>query len=173
MNKKIYIFCYILIIFFIGLILYLPKNHTTVLHRIDKPFEITEIIKQVSIDDKTLMTLYLNQNGMLNAVVTKQNVFFTKIQKISGHHELVEPFDLKQGDTRVSLHITWYNEGTDYIIYGIIKDNAVSTVEYMNYTLSEFRYNNSRVVYGFGKGIHQKEYKLYDTNGVELSHWKE
>lgn len=150
------------------IILGMPHNHISVIKRIN---EVDKIIKQVELDDKNSMTLYLNQSGLLRCAITSNNLFFYRLKRISEGIKIKKSHETEAGNLRCWLNILWYDKDKKYVIFGYISDKDVATITYQQKKLTEVLYNNIRIVYGFGNSDNEQcsdVVKIYDYEGTIL-----
>ncbi|MEG0308550.1 MAG: hypothetical protein RR636_11435 [Clostridium sp.] len=173
-NNIIIVSIVLLILTPIVLFFYLPTTpEEAILKRRDEAFVLDTIIDEISIDKDYSVTLYINKKGYLNSAVIEKILWFYIVDEFSGNISPIAPHELEIGDTRVSLISSFYDKGTKYISYGVIKDNSISKVVYNNEPLREIHFNDLRIVYGFGDEItFTAQYDLYDQEGNILKHIK-
>lgn len=176
MKKRAIIFIVLIIFLSAGIssFIYFPKSIETALSRIKYPFEVGDVFAMEAIDDDLTFVLYRNKtkdDRLQNALLRKQGPFYEVIEQ-NGSVNLEIPKQLKSGELRAEILISWYDKSDKYVIMAVARDEEVGTIIYRGQELMQLNVNGYRLFWGYGIGEYEM-HELFDKDGNRLEHIKE
>lgn len=157
-----------------GWLLTKPTSVEKVLERVESPFAVGTVLAQREIDDVTTLVLYQNKENpteLQNMVIRRTGPFYRRMD-LNGTLLLEKPQELKTGELRSRLHISWYerNGSQKYVAMAVAFDEQVTGVSCCGQPMERIEAEGYQVFLGFGVGD-EGVYQLFDANGEELGHY--